>query len=178
MVQYVVRDALVKYDKMQPIIDFIKNETAIKIISSKINNKRDIIQICYKNSDTLICEAEIEIIGKFGTWKNNSDIGIWEWAWADMSLKATNVHYAKQLLLYGTKLDISEEYYKKFLIMSRGIVKDPVQLDIIVAISQSLIKLPGSIIYPDENSTNNKTTYYLIIPNDDFREFTSIVTKI
>lgn len=177
--QYVVRDALAKYDITQPVVDFIKNEGTLKFISSKVNNKRDTVQIYYKSTNTFICEVEVEIIGKFSTQKNSSDIGVWEWAWSDISLKANNIHYSKELLLYGTKLDVSEEYYKKMLIMSRGIIRDPVQLDIIIAIARSFIKIPDNIIYPD--TTGEKmlvTTYYLFIPNDDFREFVSIVTKI
>jgi hypothetical protein len=180
-IQYVTRDALGKYDITQPIVNFIKNEATLKFIPSKINNKRDTVQIYYKSTNTFICEVEIEILGKFSTKKDNSDIGVWEWAWSDISLKANNIHYSKELLLYGTKLDTSEEYYKKILIMSRGIIRDSVQLDIIISIARSFIKIPGNIIYPDTNLNGEKTfvtTYYLFIPNDDFRDFVSIITKI
>lgn len=195
-IQHVVRDALVRYDMTQPIVNFIKNETTLKFIPSTINNKRDSVRIYYKSTNTFICEVDIEIVGKFSTQKNNSvykdtqetiapfrgsDVGVWEWAWSDISLKANKVHYSKELLLYGTKMDISEGYYKKMLIMSRGIIRDPVQLDIIISIARSFVKIPGNIIYPDINLNGEKilvTTYYLFIPNDNFRDFVSVITKI
>lgn len=180
-VQYTVRDALVKYDMTQPIINFIKNECVIKFVSSKVNNKRDTVLIYHKSTDSLICEVEVEIIGKYCAQKEGAEVGIWEWAWSDTTLKTSNIHYSKELLLYGIKLDVSEEYYKKMLITSRGIINDAIQLDIMISIARNFVKIPGNIIYPDTSYSDNKmtiVTYYLFIPNDDFKQFVSIITKI
>ena len=176
---YVIRDALRVYDNTQPVINFINNETIIKIIKSDTYMKRDTLKLIYKETSDFICEIEIEIIGTFYSSGNKTDVGIWEWAWANANISPNQNHYAKELLLYGLKLGKEDEYYKKILITSSGIIKDLIQLDIIISIARSLIKLKYGYIcpYTTKNGDDIVTTYYLFIPNDDFKEFTAIINS-
>lgn len=163
-IPYIITKSLYTYDLYNIIIELIKKYTKVKIVPSKINMKRDIFQFDLKGKTY---ESEVEILGIY--YKSQ---GIWAWGWGISHLAPQQTFNSRELLNYGLVLDAggSFNYIKQLLTMSRGMINDPIQIDIIVAIALFLRK--RKFIYSIKEKHNGYTivTYYLIFNEDIINE--------
>lgn len=155
-IPYIITKALSNYDLHNTAITVIKKKTNVKIFSSNINLKRD--TLTFELIDGLKkYKTEIEILGTY--YKTQ---GIWCWAWGNTLLKRQQIFNSKELLLYGLNLEFPAFYIKNLLITSRGMIDDPIQVDIIIALALFLRK--RKYIYPliEKEGPNTVITYYVL----------------
>ena len=171
-IPYIVTKSLYNYDLYNIIVKLIKEYTKISIIPSKVNLKRDKFEFRFKDKKY---ESEVEILGIY--YKNQN---IWIWGWNHPQLSPHQVYNSKELLLYGLNLDhVSSSYIKQTLTTSRGKINDPIQIDIILAISLFLRKI--KFIYPYEENHGEYTTitYYVLFNENIINElYDDIVTNL
>jgi len=183
-IPYIITKSLYTYDLYNIIIKLIKENTKVNIITSKINMKRDIFQFDVGGK---IHESEVEILGvyykKMGAeqkndWKLNT-FGIWIWGWGHTHLAHQQTFNSRELLQYGINMDPlgPYNYIKQLLITSRGMINDPIQIDIIIAIAIFLRK--RKYVYSIEQVHNDHTiiTYYLIFNENIINEIYDDIMK-
>lgn len=156
----IIQKALMNYDSSQPLINFLQ-KFKYKIKRTDNDFKRTVMFFEDTESDKVILKTEIETLAIF-----YDKYKIWSWAWSQPDLLNSENFLAKQILMYSLNLESDMAYIKSILSTSRGIIKDPTQTDINLAISSSIIKKP--YIYPFVHKINDTfIIYYLILINND-----------
>lgn len=151
-----IRDAIDFYDKFQPKIQNIINQIEyIKIIDG--NNINDEF-IFYDINDKEILRSKIETISIF-----IPQTKIWKWAWSVPFIKYSNTIISRRILDYAFTLNNSTDLIlKSTLINSNIIINNQYQIDIYLALSAKLSKMPFIFqfyFYPyshNENENNNE----------------------
>jgi hypothetical protein len=121
--------------------------------------------IFYENTDEYSFNYEL-----LGYFDNQTNIWIWGWVLPNIDYDKTNI--CRNLLNYGLKLEPntnSDEHYilKSFLLNSRILLEEHIQLEINLAIISYILKDNILFIYPrklyiDKNKQKFITIYYLI----------------
>ena len=146
-IQDFIKKVLEKYDEnVKENIDYIDN-------TSVLGKKNKIII----NDVEFDCEqlAIFEPISK-----------VWCWCWSIPSCTVKDIVIVRGLLDYGIELEYSDEkeyifFIKTLLINSRHYISNHFLLDILLAISSSLIKSRCKFIYPMKKKDGS--TLYLLI---------------
>jgi len=133
-------------------MDYIKNIASYSNINLKLN--RIIINKT---------EFDYEYLGSFELKSK-----VWLWSWSMPSYESKDIEIARNLLMYGMEIqtdDLDENgpmfFLKTLLINSRHYIKNSFSLDILLAISLSLIKSRCKFIYPYE--IKNGSIIFLLI---------------
>ena len=156
------------------IINFLK-----KIEYLKLENNPNLTPRIkfYDINKTLLLDSGYEIIGKYNQ-KNN----IWQWGWSIFSINNNQNFISRNILNYAFKLKFDtqqEVILKSVLLQSRHLIKNKMQLEILLALSsylskfQFIFKIPmlpeilnDYINYKSlftDNNFNNSDIYYLFI---------------
>lgn len=164
-----IKTALEYYDKnQQKYADLLKNVKFIKFIKAEKNIDHSVV-VFFDSDKKEIYRSRYEIIGVHNVYSN-----IWTWAWAIFSLKKNNTNIMRKIWNYGAVLDPSDKYLKLELITSRFRIDDPIQIDIHIAMSSYLSKMPcvykylvtsNSVI--DDDGFIKTTGLHDIPPNDE-----------
>lgn len=158
-VKDIIKNALVEYDTARPLIDYLRTTTKLSGFKTDNDYKRSTFEFEDKETGEIVIKTEVEILAIYYNENN-----VWSWAWSHPGLFKSEIHFSKELLLYSFALEYDMSYIKTILTTSRGKIKDPVQLDINLAISSSLIKQP--YIYPFVYPIGNyQLIYYFILLN-------------
>lgn len=157
-VQNILKDALIEYDKTSNVINYLlKNK--YKGFAPNNNLDRTTIEFIDENNKTII-KTEIEILGIY-----YSKFKIWSWAWAQPGLLNSQNYLSKQILIHSLNFEPNLSYIKNLLTTSRGVINDPIAIDINIAIASSIIKQP--YIYPSIIKIGKyQLIYYLILLNN------------
>lgn len=148
-----IKTAMEEHDIYEyKILNFFK-----KIEYFKIHNDRNLtprIKL-FDSNKNLLLESSFENVGIFKQ-KNN----IWQWAWSMNSINNNQNFISRNILTYSFKLktEIPSEYLlKAILLESKHIIRNKLQLEILLAISSYLSKFHFILKLP-------------ILPNVDFEE--------
>ena len=146
------------------IINFIK-----KIKYLKINNEPNLTpRIKFFDSDkNLLLDSGFENIGIYKQ-KNN----IWQWGWSMNAINNNQNSISRNILTYSFKLksDIPSEFLLKCILLdSKHIIKNKLQLEILLALSSYLSKfhfifklpvLPSSVLNVDDKDYINYNSLF------------------
>lgn len=160
-VQDIISKALIQYDSGQPVVRYLKKNTYYGGIKTNNDYQRTIFTFTDKKTEKIILETEVEILAIY-----YDKLRVWSWAWSQPGLTNSENYLAKEILLYALKLGSDLSYIKSILTTSRGVIKDPTQNDINLAIGSSIIKQPYiyPFVFPVEN---NNLVYYFILLNKE-----------
>lgn len=163
-VQSIISNALIDYDSAQPLIRYLLNSTYLEVplIDSNTDLERLKFKFIDKKSNIPIITTEVEILAVF-----YDKFNVWSWAWSLSGLKNSQYYLSKEILLYALKLGSELTYIKSILITSRGIIKDPNQLDINLALASSIIKQPYVYPYNHQIGDDNLIYYYILLNKDE-----------
>ena len=135
----IVKTALEYYDKNSE--EFEKIFKKIKFIK-QFKNDADIEHTIYEFYDKdkkKLFKSRIEFTGKYIPKSR-----IWLWAWATPLFIKNTTYLSRKILNYGLDLDPVENLsLKTELITSRSYISDNIQLDIHIALSSYLTKIPA-----------------------------------
>jgi hypothetical protein len=116
-----------------------------KELSKNDNEKSKIV--FYDKNNKKVLEGNIELIGS-----HNTNIRLWTWGWAQLKLPKNLTYRSRKLLNYGLDIIFDEEnnnitdiYLKNILISSEININNDLQLDMLLAISSYLTKIPDII---------------------------------
>ena len=126
----------IKYDKLINKIKFIK------IINNNSSDLEHLELVLFDNNKNEILTTRYEILG---IYYSISKLWIWSWAVADLEKKTTNI--SKKLLNYAFDMvikrnDEEQIFLKTELVTSRFMIHDLIQLDVHIALSSYLSKMP------------------------------------
>lgn len=151
--------AIFEYDYSRNVIQYLLDKCKLKTEYTQSNTKRSKYIFIDKESDNIILETEIEILGIF-----DIENKIWIWSWGQFGFFNSEVSLMNKLLKYSLDLENNMSYIKLLLTTSRGIINDSTQIEINIALAASLLKQP--YIYPfygDETTNTPKSVVYYII---------------
>lgn len=145
---------------MSNIKDFFKKTLAnydenIKEYNDFINSK-DISIIDASNT--------IKINGKEFNYENlgifEPKSKVWLWSWSIPSYKSKDIQISRSLLEYGIEIEYTDTgelvfFLKTLLINSRHYIQNKFLLDLLLALSLSLIKSKCKFIYPRKRKDNS-----------------------
>ena len=156
-IQHIISEALVEYDTARPVIRYLQKYAYFEGIKSESDTVRTKFTFIDNETDEKIIETEVETLAIF-----YDKLNVWSWSWNHLGLTSAENYLSKEVLLYALKLDPDLSYLKSLLTTSRGIIKDPTQIDINLAVASSIIKQP--FVYPYiYQIDNNHLIYYLIL---------------
>lgn len=157
-----------KYHKLISKIKYYKG------ISSEKDMEHNIIVFYDKDKHELF-RSGYQILGQYHNYSN-----IWMWAWAMPTLTKNSTYLSKKILNYGLDIDPNDALLLKTeLTTSRFKITNDIQLDIHIAISSYISKIPFIInIYSrplteSTTSEDNTEIFYKFLNIDDFDEMES-----
>nr|QBK88914.1 MAG: uncharacterized protein LCMiAC02_00070 [Mimivirus LCMiAC02] len=151
----IIKRSLEYYDKNNEQFEvYMSKVKYYKYISAEGDIKRNIIKF-YNANKKEIYKSKIEHMGLY-----HNQTKLWAWAWAN-PLNFKNVTYlSKKVFDYGMNMDPKKEnlFLRMELLTSRFRITSSVQLDMHVALSAYLTKIPYifKMIWYPEKSTSNK----------------------
>jgi hypothetical protein len=161
------RDALELYDKNCIEINKIKNEIAYIKFVSRMGDMDTII--LYDDEKRQIYESRIQILGNY-----NDRNKIWSWGWSLYNEESIKTLLSRKIFDYAWNInDKNMKLFKKELIESNTIIKNPIQLDIKMALCSYITKKNFILTYPvipikltDDNIIN----YKKLLESDDLNK--------
>lgn len=132
-----------KYDK------FLSKIKSFRISERKSSDMDHSTIIFFDANNNQVWTTRYEVLGTYYSESNT-----WAWSWAKANSPKNQTYLARKILNYGLNIDIdmkitnaSEKVFLKTeLITSRFRINDPVQLDVHIALSSYISKIP--IIIP------------------------------
>ncbi|BCS83253.1 hypothetical protein QLL95_gp0870 [Cotonvirus japonicus] len=140
-VEDIISKALIEYDTAHPTIEHLIKTTYYEGNRSNNDIERTTFKFYDKISKKLVLDTEVEILAIY-----YDKLNVWSWSWSQIGLTNSENYLSKEILIYALKLGSDLSYIKSILTTSRGTINDPMQIDINLAISSSVIKQP--YIYP------------------------------
>ena len=176
-----IKAAMEEHDIYQyKIINFLKKIEYLKINNINLNITPRIK--FYDINKNLLFESGYEILGKYNQ-KNST----WYWGWSILSINNNQNFISRNILNYSFKLNFDtqqEVLLKSILLQSRHLIKNKMQLEILLAISSYLSKFQFIFKVPflpeifneyinykslfTDNNFNNSDIYYLFIIDYNF----------
>ena len=176
-----IKAAMEEHDIYQyKIINFLKKIEYLKINNFNLNITPRIK--FYDINKNLLFESGYEILGKYNQ-KNST----WYWGWSILSINNNQNFISRNILNYSFKLNFDtqqEVLLKSILLQSRHLIKNKMQLEILLAISSYLSKFQFIFKVPflpeifneyinykslfTDNNFNNSDIYYLFIIDYNF----------
>ena len=135
----IVTKVLDYYDKNYGKYDnFISNVKYYKHIYKTGDMERNIL-ILYDKNKKEIFRSKVESIGSY-----YPPTKLWVWAWANPVNPKNNTYIVKKMFDYGMNMDPSKEnlFLRTELITSRFRITESVKLDVYLALSSYLAKIP------------------------------------
>lgn len=164
-IQYIITQALIEFDKKRPVVDkLVKKNNRVKITKGRSDTERDVIRI-YNDNDKLLLESEYEMLGSY-----YPELKIWTWAWANPGMYPPQNYLSTDILNHAIGWGKERSYLKSMLVNSRTMITDPVQLDVNLALSASIIKHYYIYPYQDPIGIRDEKTslvHYLILLNEE-----------
>lgn len=158
-VAHIISEALIEYDTAKPVIRFLQKNAYYEGLKSPSDTVRTKFTFIDRATDEKILETEVETLAIY-----YDKLNVFSWSWSQIGLTSAENYLSKEVLLYALKLDPELSYLKSLLTTSRGVIKDPIQLDINLAVAASVIK--QNYIYPYVHKLGDyKLIYYLILLN-------------
>lgn len=158
-IPHIISEALIEYDSAQPVVKYLQNNAYIEGFKTTSDLERSKWKFVDKETDEVLIETEVEYLAIF-----YDKLNVWSWAWSQTGLTNSENYLSKDILMYALKLESDLSYIKSILTTSRGVIKDPTQIDINLAIGASFIKQP--YIYPFEYKIDNyNLIYYVVLLN-------------
>jgi len=164
-----IKTAMEEHDNYEyKILNFIK-----KIEYFKIDNNPNLTPRIkfFDSNKNLLLDSAFENVGVYKQ-KNN----IWQWGWSMNSINNNQNFISRNILSYSFKLktEIPSEYLLKAILLdSKHIIKNKLQLEILLAISSYLskfhfiLKLP---YLPNINFHEEYINYKQLFTNKNFNE--------
>jgi hypothetical protein len=140
-----VIDAFNYYDSNKDK-DYKKRFYSYKRELSGNDNEKSIITIFDKDENKVL-KSEYELIGTYNIFAN-----LWTWGWAELKLPKNVTYTSRKMLHYGLDImfdkernNISDLYLKSILTSSDININNQLQLEMLLAISSYLTKIPDII---------------------------------
>jgi len=157
---------------------YLNNTNSIENIKLHVLNQNKklfdapINQLVIKdNKDKILGNFNVELLGFF-----DIKTKVWIWSWVMPFLKKNLSVQCKYLLKYGLNLEPTDTenndiYYLKLILSnSRIMIRDNIQLEILLAIVSYLLGNRIKFIYPIKDKNNTLVTYYLVREQTDTKE--------
>lgn len=157
-VQHIIQEALIEYDQTKPTMHYLLKNMQIILEKNENDLQRDVIKFINKDTNKLEFTSDTEIIGLY-----YEKLKIWSWGWSLAGRKTSEYYLSKEILIYALSMGPELAYIKSLLTTSRGIINDPTQIDINLAISLSIIKKPYVLQYVYKVGNDNIIIYYIIL---------------
>jgi hypothetical protein len=169
-VQHMITKSLIDYDSAQPTIRYLKKHTDAHGIKTITDTERTKMTFVDKKTGDIVLDTEVETLAIY-----YDKLNVWCWSWSLTGLTNSENFLSKEILLYALKLGSDMAYMKSLLTISRGVIKDVIQIDINLAIGSTIIKQP--YIYPVIRKYDNyRVIHYMILLNKE--ELDKIKMKI
>ncbi|AKI80063.1 hypothetical protein QJ850_gp636 [Acanthamoeba polyphaga mimivirus] len=152
----IISKSLIEYDSTTPTIQYLIENTYFEGYKTNSDTERSRLKFIHKDTNKVLFETEIETLAIF-----YDKLNIWSWSWSQVGLYNSENYLAKEMLLYALKLGYDMSYIKSIITTSRGVIRDPIQVDINLAIGSGIIKQP--YIYPYIYEVEKRKLYYYII---------------
>lgn len=134
----IIRMSLEYYDKYQQKINNFLHKVDKIEMKNTIDNETSNSIIFYDKNDKILLESRYEILSVY-----IPKSGIWKWAWALPSATRKNNFISRKILEYSFNLNSDNDYLlKSTLASSKIVINNKHQLDIHIALSAYLSKIP------------------------------------
>lgn len=154
-----ITDALNYYDENYKTNKKIFENYYYYNLIYKMNDMEKNIIVFYNENKKFIKEYTFELLGISSNGK------LWNWGWSivNKDIYKNMTYKIRDVLIYGIDLDPTDNnlFLKKELITSSFQIEDPIQLDIHIAVTSYLTKIP--LIYPlliNMSKTYENDKYY------------------
>ena len=171
-IQDIISQSLVYYDKSQPVIKYLYNNTFRLNNNINSNYRRIIFEFYDRITRELVVSTEVELLGMY-----YNKYKIWEWAWANPGLRISENYLSKEILRWALSLDIDMTTIKSILITSRDEIKDNIQIDINVALGASILKQPYIYTYNYYINGFNLVYYFVLLNQKDLDILSDKIAK-
>lgn len=150
----IVTKALQYYDENSEKYSSLLSKIKYKKFNDHTGDmERNVVILCDKNKKEIF-RSRYEMLGYY-----DPKIKIWLWAWAKPTFSKNQTYISRKLFAYGADLDPKHNLYiKAELITSRFIISSHVQLDVHIAISAYLSKMP--LIFITTPTSEDEEGYY------------------
>jgi hypothetical protein len=170
----IIKSSIEYYDSFQPRINSILNKIEyIELINN--NNITDQI-VFYDKNKKIILRSSYECLSYYLPSEN-----IWKWSWSVPYIAKKYTYITRKLIDYAVGIETyNDAFIKNILVNSKIIIKNDIQLDILLALFSKLSKKPFILKYPhlpiDENNLtnekyNNLISYKEIINNKKYKDY-------
>lgn len=156
----IIKKALEYYDKNNEKYDSFLSKVKYFGYQQKSGDMDRSIIIMYDKNKKKLFESRLEHVGLY-----HGNSKLWAWAWANPT-NLKNVSYiSRKIFDYGMNLDPETEnlFLKTELTTSRLRISHPVQLDVHIALSSYLAKMPlifKAIYFPGYETTETGFRYF------------------
>ena len=171
-IQDIISQSLVYYDKSQPVIKYLYNNTFRLNNNINSNYRRIIFEFYDRITRELVVSTEVELLGMY-----YNKYKICEWAWANPGLRISENYLSKEILRWALSLDIDMTTIKSILITSRDEIKDNIQIDINVALGASILKQPYIYTYNYYINGFNLVYYFVLLNQKDLDILSDKIAK-
>lgn len=151
----IISQGLYELDSKKPLLEYLKRNSNIYVITKTEPNRPSIEFIDMKTGE-IIVSTEFERLSAY-----HNKYNIWVWAWSLPLLHSEN-SLSIEILKHILQLDEEYTYIKTLFTTSRGIIDDPVQIDINLALSGLILKQPYVLKY-----TENMVDWYIVLLNKE-----------
>lgn len=160
-VQHIISKALIDYDTVQPVIKYLLDNCVVPPTADRASDGSRRTKFTFNDKVTgdVVLETEIETFAIY-----YDKYKVWSWAWSHPGLYLVENSLARDILIHALSLEVDLSYIKSILTTSRGQLKDPIQIDINLAIGASFTKQP--FIYPYKYQIEDSyLIYYTVLLN-------------
>lgn len=165
-IQNLVGESLKFYDTHQKMIRYMMKYWRFELISSTSDTQRAVMTFRNRITEEKEITTETEVLAIY-----YEKYHLWLWSWSHPFATSSQSYLARQMLLYALNLGPDMTYIKSLLVTSKGIIQDPIQVDINLAVAAGIIKQP--YIYPNITYIDDYALihYYILINRDEIDEY-------
>jgi len=132
----VIGQGLYENDSKRLVMRYLERNT-ITIFNPGTGTKRPEMKIYNKETNELIISTEFERLAAY-----YNKYHIWVWAWSVPMLHHSENSLSIEILKHTLQMDQEYVYIKTLFTTSRGIIDDPIQIDINLALCGQILKKP------------------------------------
>lgn len=152
----VINQGLYENDSKRLLLRYLEENTRINL-KYELDPQRSKLEFYDKQTNKLIVSTEVERLAAY-----YEKYGIWVWAWSVPMLFHSENSLSIEILKHTLQLDNEYVYIKTIFTTSRGIIDDPIQIDINLALCGQLLKKPYIMTWKD-----GAVVWYIVLLNNE-----------
>jgi|SRR5579872_2084518 len=151
----IIGRGLQEIDSKQPLLNYLVKNTKTQF-EIRDDPQRSLVHFYNKETSDLIISSEFE---RLATYYNKYNI--WVWAWSLPLLYHSENSLSIEILKHILQLGPEYTYLKTLFATSRGLINDPIQIDINLGLCSQILKKPHIIKF------NQDTDWYIVLLNKE-----------